>query len=635
MQVTKPSQQTLLQHAALWGLLWSAIVGVSYFWSSTTLDDQAPFLATAEARANWNKDLVFRQWATRHGGLYVKVDERTPPNPYLAHLPNRDVETTNGMQLTLMNPAYMMRQMTEEFEVTYGIKGSITGQILLNPINKPDAWELNTLRAFDNGLKELIEKSDVDGEPYLRLMRPMVMTEGCIKCHGHLGFKEGDIRGGISVSVPLTPYLESSQNSRNAMTATHIFVWLLGLTGASLILMRTFKHQRDQEVVELALRRSQKMDAVGQLTGGIAHDFNNILGIILGNLNLLEGRVQNDEVALKRVGNINKSTQRAINLTKQLLGFSSQQPAQTTDVNINQIIEGMDSLITRSITPKVEVERHLFKDLWTTAIDTGDFEDSVLNLILNARDAMPSGGKLTIETKNCTLDAAYCKQNHTAKPGDYVQLAISDSGEGMPTKQLEKIFEPFFTTKPQGKGTGLGLSMVFGFINRSGGHVNVYSELGVGTTFRIYLPRVKRSAQTNDVTTRQIEKSPRGDETILAVDDEANLLELLQSSLQTLGYKVLIANNGKQAIRILAEEPAISLLFSDVVMPGGMNGYELAEQATVNNPDLKVLLTSGYTEKAIAHNGQTRFSAHLLSKPYTQIEMAQRVREILDSSSTQ
>ena len=325
-----------------------------------------------------------------------------------------------------------------------------------------------------------------------------------------------------------------------------------------------------------------------------------------------------------------KAGQRATDLTKQLLSFSRGQAAESSITDINQVIKEMESLISRSVTPEVEVANQFAGDLWHTEIDPGDFEDSLLNLIINARDAMAGHGHLTIETRNATLDAAYCDQNPGISPGEYVELAVSDNGEGISHEQQERIFEPFYTTKDKGKGTGLGLAMVFGFVKRSGGQIKCYSEVGIGTTFHIYLPRAEGEVQQNAQNGEQAETLPRGTETILVVDDEPALVELARESLEALGYRVLTASDGRQALERLAEEPTIDLLFSDVVMPGGINGYELAKQATAIQPDLKVQLTSGYTSKATARNASTHFNAKLLSKPYTQTELAKRVRAILD-----
>ncbi|GAB4351897.1 MAG: hypothetical protein Kow006_16190 [Gammaproteobacteria bacterium] len=383
---------------------------------------------------------------------------------------------------------------------------------------------------------------------------------------------------------------------------------------------------------ERALRRAQKMDAIGQMAGGIAHDFNNILGIILGNVDLLERQLNADSSSYKRVETIKKSAQRAADLTKQLLGFSRRQATEAAVCDINRLIGEMGNLIARSVTPEVVVEYHLTEPLWRAEIDRGDFEDALLNLIINARDAMPGGGRLTLETQNWVLDQEFCAHNPGSRPGEYVLLMVSDTGEGISPEQQEHIFEPFFTTKPQGKGTGLGLAMVFGFVKRSRGYIKVESEPGRGTTFRIFLPRAEGEEQPSGQFGTPTAELPRGTETILVVDDEEGLRELAQASLQGLGYRVLAAGDGKRALEILATEPGIDLLFSDVVMPGGINGYELAEQATRLRPEIKVLLTSGYTEKAVAGNGQARFSANLLSKPYTQAELAQRLRVLLGES---
>jgi len=387
---------------------------------------------------------------------------------------------------------------------------------------------------------------------------------------------------------------------------------------------------KDQKIAEQALRRAQKMDALGQLTGGIAHDFNNILGIIIGNLSFLKQQVAGDEKAIDRVDTVYKAALRAADLTKQLLGFSRMQGQEMLTTNINQVILGMDSLITRSVTPEVEVEIHLADDLWLVEIDSGDFEDALLNLVLNARDAMLQGGKLTIETSNKRLDDAYTGLNPTVTPGDYLQLVVSDTGSGIPKEIIDDVFEPFFTTKPRGKGTGLGLSMVYGFAQQSKGYVRAYSEPGVGTCIRLYLPRSLRKVRNTLETAATQSQPAQGHETILVVDDEADLIDLAREYLEEVGYSVHTAAKGPEALAILESGVPINLLFSDVVMPGGMNGYELAEQACERNPNLKVVLTSGFTEKAAARNGQAHFAANMLSKPYSRDDLIKRIRGSLD-----
>ncbi len=402
---------------------------------------------------------------------------------------------------------------------------------------------------------------------------------------------------------------------------------IMSLTNAMNLMIETIKNSRDQ------LRRVQKMDAVGQLAGGIAHDFNNILGIIMGNLSFLKSEIGDNKKALKRIRSADKAARRAADLTRQLLDFSRDQTVDEGNYDINRIVLGMDQLIAHSLTPKIEVEKNFAEDLWLTKINPGDFEDAVLNLILNARDAMAGGGLLTLETRNSILDTAYCTQNPDATPGEYVLLSVSDSGEGMPAEQQERIFEPFFTTKPMGKGTGLGLSMTFGFVNRCKGHIKVYSEPEVGTSIRLYLPRVEGSEHEDDITELQLEHLPGGSETILVVDDETGILEIAKEYLEALGYRVFTATNDQRALEQLALHPNLSLLFSDVVMPGGMNGYELAEQAVAAQQNLKVLLASSYTKNAVALNDRVNFDANLLSKPYTQLELALRVRAVLDKNA--
>ena len=385
---------------------------------------------------------------------------------------------------------------------------------------------------------------------------------------------------------------------------------------------------------EKSLRRFQKMEAVGQLTGGIAHDFNNILAIVLGNVDLLKYNLPKEsDKAHKRIDSIIEAAQRAVDLTKQLLSFSRKKSSKQDVTNINNLVDKMENLIARSITPEIDVSIQLEDELWLTKIDQGDFEDAVLNLSLNARDAMAGHGHLIISTRNVTLDETFCEIISNARPGDYIELAVSDTGEGISAEQLDHIFEPFYTTKEEGKGTGLGLAMVYGFVQRSKGFIDAHSEVGVGTTIKLYLPRFEGKEKLP--TERDADKDaqlPRGTETLLIVDDEAALLELAKTLLEGMGYRVFTAANGKQAIEKLRQETSIDLLFSDVVMPGGINGYELVEQATAEFPKLKVLLTSGYTGKVAGNSqaGKTDLNVSLLNKPYSQSDLAIRVRAILD-----
>lgn len=386
----------------------------------------------------------------------------------------------------------------------------------------------------------------------------------------------------------------------------------------------------ERKQAEEALRRAQKMDAIGQITGGIAHDFNNLLGIIIGNLDFLERLLWQDDTPLKHARTANKAALRAADLTKQLLGFSRPQAQNIIPTNINQLIQDMEELIARSVTPEVEINFKLDPDLWLTKIDQGDFEVALLNLIINARDAMPNGGRLSIQTFNGVLGNKIIEKNPTITPGDYVVLMVTDTGTGISAADMEHIFEPFFSTKPQGKGTGLGMSTVFGFCKHSAGMANVDSEPGAGTRVTIYLPRTQVTAQHEMPAKDKEATSPSGQETILVVDDEEDLAQLAQNYLEELGYNTFIAYNSREALELLGKHSNVDLLLSDVVMPGGMNGFELAEQAVKLRPALKVVLTSGYSKGATLNDGHKRYTKELLGKPYRKADLASRIRNVLD-----
>ncbi len=401
------------------------------------------------------------------------------------------------------------------------------------------------------------------------------------------------------------------------------------VTGAS----GTLTDVTERKNVDMAMRRMQKMEAIGRLSGGLAHDFNNLLAIILGHLDHLARHADIDDAARHSLDSIRKSARRAEKLTRQLLGFSRRQATQTRICDVNRIVREMENLLARSLTPRIELNLRLAADLWTTRIDPGDFEDALLNLAINARDAMPGGGELVIETCNRTLDEAFIGQEPAARLGKHIEVAVTDTGVGVPLEDLERVFEPFFTTKPRNKGTGLGLAMVYGFVKRSGGFARVDSLPGRGTRVSLFLPRVEGEAENAPAAGEVVDALPGGDESILVVDDEEELCELARATLADLGYNVSTAANGTEALARLADNPDIDLLFTDVVMPGGMSGHDLAEAATTAYPRLRVLLTSGYTDLAVSSLNTRRVHAELLRKPYSPAELAGRVRATLDMPS--
>ena len=385
---------------------------------------------------------------------------------------------------------------------------------------------------------------------------------------------------------------------------------------------------------EEMLRRSQKMEAVGQLSGGIAHDFNNQLGIVTGYLEFLKEFLKNEEKQKGWVENASKAAQRCVELTKQLLLFSRAKAPGKKIVDVNHVLNEIEDLIEKSVTPEVDIVYQLEPKVWPVTIDQGELEDAVVNMVINSRDAMPDGGKLYIRTSNIYIDNDYVATNPGMKTGEHIMLEIKDSGSGMSDEVIEHVFEPFYTTKPVGKGTGLGLSMVYAFVERYDGSIKINSVLDAGTSIKMYLPRtgVVDGASNIVIQNDRLVELPTGTETVLVVDDEIDLLNLAAEYLSAQGYSVLKANNAAEALNLLSKNE-IDLMFSDIVMPGGMNGYELADAVKKDYPQTKVLLSSGYTGKSTGTVYQAEFKDLVVAKPYSRQDITVRVRRLLDASS--
>lgn len=385
---------------------------------------------------------------------------------------------------------------------------------------------------------------------------------------------------------------------------------------------------------EMLLRNSQKMEAIGQLTGGIAHDFNNLLGIIMGNLELLKMDLESRPELIEKIEQAYAGTVRGAQLTRKLLNFSRMDNHIKEITCINPHVEHMRDLVAKSVTAAINVETNLADDLWLVDIDPGDLEDAILNLSINARDAMPNGGQIIIETKNVHLDEGFVYKYPTAREGDFVMLSICDTGTGISEDMQKKIFDPFFTTKEFGKGSGLGLSMVYGFVQRSGGHIQIDSAPGQGACFHLYFPKVK-SGKDESVQEEKVKMPHGNNETVLIVDDEEDLLDLTSGYLQRLGYKYLIARSAQQALDILASNEKVDLLITDIVMPE-TDGYELTMQCVQRWPDMKILLTSGFSTQHDKLNelepaSRSKISEQILDKPYSMKDLAVAVRNSLDT----
>lgn len=389
---------------------------------------------------------------------------------------------------------------------------------------------------------------------------------------------------------------------------------------------RVEKALEERRQIEAQLLQSQKMEAIGQLTGGIAHDFNNLLQVIGGSLQLIQKDVAHIPKAKERVNNALEAVTKGAKLASQLLAFGRQQTLQPKPTNIGRLVRGMNEMLSRALGETIEVETVIAGGLWNCLADPAQVENAILNLAINARDAMPEGGKLTIEAGNASLDDRYASEEDV-EAGQYIMLAITDTGQGISQENLDKVFEPFFTTKKVGEGSGLGLSMVFGFVKQSGGHMKVYSEEGEGTTFRIYLPRTREEEIAEPLPTSGFAKG--GTEVVLVAEDDEAVRETAVEMLKDLGYSVLEANNGENAMAVINNGTPIDLLFTDVVMPGKLRSPELARLAKRKIPNLAVLFTSGYTQNAIVHGGRLDPGVDLLSKPYSQAELAEKLRAVL------
>ena len=380
---------------------------------------------------------------------------------------------------------------------------------------------------------------------------------------------------------------------------------------------RLVKEMNDRETAEAALRQSQKMEAVGRLTGGIAHDFNNMLAVVLGNLDLLLRRFPDADAKLLRfVSSSQEAAKRAAGLTHRLLAFSRRQPLDPKPTDVARTVQDMSELIGRTLGETISIETVRGAGLWRAHVDAGQLETALVNLAVNARDAMPDGGKLTLETANAYLDRGYSLGQEEVTPGQYVLVAVTDTGSGMTAEVLDKVFEPFFTTKPVGLGTGLGLSQVHGFVKQSGGHVAIYSEPGHGTTVKLYLPRSAAEAEAAVPEPGRRAASGRRELSVLVVDDETGVRDFAADALVELGYDVVAASDAAEALRVVKSGARLDILLTDVVMPG-RSGRQLADDVVKVKPEVRVLYMTGYTQNAIVHNGVLDTGTHLISKPFT------------------
>ena len=485
----------------------------------------------------------------------------------------------------------------------------------------------NTSRAIDR--KEIIGRHfscfyrvEDSGSGELDRELQTAIAEGSFSAEGWRVRKDGSE---FWASVLITPIRDDHGNLQGFAKLTR------DITERMVAEAALARETEERERAEQILRQAQKMDVLGQLTGGIAHDFNNLLSVIIGNLEILQQRLQSNDPKIRDpIKLAMEGAERSALLTHRLLAFSRQQTLEPKPIDADKLVSGMSSLLNRTLGESIAIETVLAAGLWTVSVDVNQLENALLNLAVNARDAMPSGGKLTIETANTYLDEAYASRHVEVRAGQYVMLAVTDTGIGMSEETVAQAFEPFFTTKEAGHGTGLGLSQVYGFVKQSAGHIKIYSEPGEGTTVKLYLPRLASdSVDTVEVIGAQAAAGRPRSETILVVEDNELLLSSIAAMLGDQGYRVLTTPNGATALQVLGSEREVHLLFTDVGLPGDLNGRQLADEVKRLRPDLKILFTTGYTRNAIIHQGRLDPGIEWIGKPFTHAALVTKIQRVL------
>jgi PAS domain S-box-containing protein len=744
---------------------WLLLVALSTLWEVRLLRRTAIEMAVADGNSSIEKDLAYRRWAAMHGGVYVRPTERTPPSPYLAHLPDRDVVTTSGIKLTLLNPAYMTREVHELARGAYTGRGHITSLNPLRPENAPDAWEAEALARFAAGAKTALTVATQEGREEVRVMHPLFAEKPCLACHGKQGYREGDLRGGISVRVDAAPYFAAADGERwrlgvvngllgllgllaiawagsrllryeasvreqaqrlglalqgaslaswdwrasgggfvyderwrelvghggaaaelappawealihpddraavEAARAAHLageaetlrsehrlrhrsgrWVWVLetgrvierdpagrALRACGTVLDVTAQREADAKVeegraaralLEEELRQSQRVESIGRLAGGVAHDLNNLLCPILSYGGLLTRELPAGGEPREFAEEIVLAGRRARELVQQLLAFGRRQVLSVRPVSLEEILREFEKLLRRTIREDVAIELRCAPDVGPILADRGQIEQVIMNLAVNAGDAMPEGGRLTLVTRGVRLEGREEAERLGVAPGPYALLEVVDTGTGMEEEISRHIFEPFFSTKGTG-GTGLGLATVHGIVRQHGGAIRVASRPGEGTTFSILLP-IATDAVAEPTPRRPPPRAARGTETILVAEDDEQVRGAESAILRRCGYEVLAAGSGEGALALLAGHPgAVHLLLSDVVMPG-MGGRELHARVAAAWPSVKVLFTSGYAWSP-EDEGRGFAAEAFLKKPFAEDDLAQKVRAVLDA----
>lgn len=612
--------------------IWSCLVFLSGLFYAWVENQEINKSALTEARASFNRDLLFRRWAAGHGGVYAPVTEKNQPNPYLSHLPERDITTPSGRSLTLINPAYMTRQVHELSDELGGSQGHITSLQPLNPINAPDDWERKALELIALGEAEVVSVELFRGEKHLRYMRRMVAEKPCLGCHAIQGYKEGDVRGGISVSVPLAPYYLVSSASIRKISLGHLGIWLAGLISSFFLGYRIILRQvESRSEIEAKLLQSQKMEAVGTMAGGIAHDFNNILSIIIGYADIVKNEVPDNKQIRDDIDTILTAAKRATDLITQLLSFSRQAEQQLITIQPYSIVNESLKLL-RSIIPRtVEIKTNLDPFVGTVLSDPTKIHQVLMNLCTNAVHAMDEKGIIEVKLERVELADSDIPPGKDLPAGPYMKLEVADNGTGMDDETRQKIFAPFFTTKERGKGTGMGLSVIHGIAESHRGFITVDSELGRGSTFSLFLPVSNVADDVPDKTTipKETAGRPLGNEKILFIDDEILLGRWITRMLEQYGYQVTSYTDSIEAFEAFRADPeGFDLIITDQSMPQ-LSGLELSAEVFKIRPDLPIILCSGYSSKIPEGDFKELGISEFVRKPFNKEKLADIIRKVL------
>lgn len=642
--------------------IWTIIV-VAIFLIQTSYEKKNTIkLAEIEAISTYRSDLNFRSWISYHGGVYIPITEETKPNPYLKFVQEQNITTSLGKSYTLMNPAWAIRSLNNFDESTEKAKSKITSLNPIRPENAPDEWESMSLQAFEEGSEHMSGFDTVDNEIYYRYMKPLITKSSCLNCHEHQGYKLGDIRGGISVSIPYAPYLEIEKGvileHGLVLSIIYIAVSFVILKYVNIIRIRNsiieearqsllieIEHsnsinqkleneivrqkiaEREKEKMLVQLNRMNKLEGLGELAGGIAHDFNNILqGISSSSQLLLRHHKKLDDKAKKYAEMIYQASLRGAHLTSKLLSYSKDNNSIFKELNLHQIIDEVVDFLSSSIEKKIEIQAEKKADNFHITGDENAIKNALTNLIINSSHAISSNGTIIVRSKNISFD----KVNQDSflfeiPPGDYCTIEVHDTGSGIPPKLMDKVFDPFFTTKPKGFGTGLGLALVYNTVQKHKGSIDVSSSPNAGTSISMTFPCINQSFESE----KREEIIVMGGGKILLVDDEEVNRITGRDILESLGYEVLIAEDGEEAAAIYERNyPEINLIMLDMIMPK-MDGKETFTLLKQINRDCKVIIASGYAKSEMIKQLMDEGALGFIKKPFSISELSKIIKDLV------